>query len=91
MQPSQKFRKQNTSHHVCSYDFTEDRTDPGDKLDILVVIDDFTQQCLATGIAPSIPASVVVGKPECLLLTRGVPQCIGSGNGSEFAPKGICQ
>ena len=83
--------KQNTSHHVSSYDFLEDRTERGNKLGIPVVIDEFIQRCHAIRIAPSIPASAVVGKLECLLLTRGVPQCIGSGNGSEFAPKGICQ
>jgi len=42
-------------NHVWSYDFLEDRTERGSKLRILVIIDEYTRECLTTRIAPSIP------------------------------------
>ena len=33
-------------NHVWSYDFLEDRTERGGKLRILVIIDEFTRECL---------------------------------------------
>ncbi len=69
----------------------EDRTERGHKLGTLAVIDASARQCLATRIAPAIPASAVVRRPECLLLTRGVPKFIHSGNGSEFVARAVCQ
>jgi len=78
-------------NHVLSYDFVEDRTERGGKLRILVVIDEYTRECLATRIAPSIPASVVVEVLEWLLLTRGVPKYLRSDNGPEFVAKVVCQ
>lgn len=78
-------------NHVWSYDFLEDRTEPGGKLRILVIIDEYTRECLAIRIAPSIPASVVVGVLEWLFLTRGVPKYIRSDNGPEFVARAVCQ
>jgi len=72
-------------------DFVEDRTERGGKLRILVIIDEYTRECLAIRIAPSIPASVVVGVLEWLFLTRGVPKYIRSDNGPEFVAKAVCQ
>ena len=48
-------------NHVWSYDFLEDRTEGGGKLRILVIIDEYTRECLSIKIAPSIPALVVLG------------------------------
>ena len=47
-------------NHVWSYDFVEDRTERGGKLRILAIIDEYTRECLAIRVAPSIPASGVV-------------------------------
>ncbi len=47
-------------NHVWSYDFAEDRTERGGKLRILAIIDEYTRECLAIRVAPSIPASAVV-------------------------------
>ena len=33
-------------NHVWSYDFVEDRTERGDKLKILAIIDEYTRECL---------------------------------------------
>ena len=47
-------------NHVWSYDFVEDRTERGGKLRILAIIDEYTRECLAIRVAPSIPASAVI-------------------------------
>jgi putative transposase len=77
--------------HVWSYDFIEDRTERGGKLRILVIIDEYTRECLAIRIKPSIPAYTVVEILEWLFLTRGVPKYIRSDNGPEFIAKAVCQ
>ena len=51
-------------NHVWSYDFVEDRTERGGKLRILAIIDEYTRECLAIRVAPSIPALAVVGVLE---------------------------
>jgi len=78
-------------NHVWSYDFVEDRTERGGKLRILAIIDEYTRECLAIRVAPSIPASAVVGILEWLFLTRGVPKFLRSDNGPEFVAKVVCQ
>jgi len=78
-------------NHVWSYDFVEDRTERGGKLRILVIIDEYTRECLAIRVEPSIPASVVIKVLEWLFLTRGVPKYIRSDNGPEFIARAVCQ
>jgi len=77
-------------NHVWSYDFVEDRTERGGKLRILAIIDEYTRECLAIRVAPSIPASAVVRVLEWLFLTRGVPKHIRSDNGPEFVARAVC-
>ena len=76
-------------NHVWSYDFVEDRTERGGKLRILVVIDEYTRECLAIRVEPSIPASVVIEVLEWLFLTRRVPKFLRSDNGPEFVAKAV--
>ena len=78
-------------NHVWSYDFVEDRTERGGKLRILVIIDEYTRECLAIRVEPSIPGSVVIEILEWLFFTRGVPKYIRSDNGPEFIAKAVCQ
>ena len=78
-------------NHVWSYDFVEDRTERGGKLRILAIIDEYTRECLAIRVEPSIPASAVVGVLEWLFLTKGVPKYIRSDNGPEFIARAVCQ
>jgi len=77
--------------HVWSYDFLEDRTERGGKLRILAIIDEYTRECLAIRVAPSIPSSMVVAVLEWLFLVRGVPKYIRSDNGPEFVAKAVCR
>jgi len=74
-------------NHVWSYDFVEDRSERGGKLRILSIIDEFTRECLAIRIAPSMPASAVVEVLGWLFLTRGVPRYLRSDNGPEFVAR----
>jgi putative transposase len=78
-------------NHVWSYDFLEDRTERGGKLRILVIIDEYTRECLAVRIAPSIPARAVVEALEWLFLSRGVPKHLRSDNGPEFVARVVCE
>lgn len=78
-------------NHVLSYDFVEDRTERGGKLRILAIIDEYTRECLAIMVKPSISASAVTRVLEWLFLTRGVPKYIRSDNGPEFISKAVCQ
>jgi len=78
-------------NHVLSYDFVEDRTERGGKLRILAIIDEYTRECLAIRVKPSIPASAVIEILEWLFLTRGVPKYIRSDNGPEFISRAVCQ
>jgi putative transposase len=78
-------------NHVWSYDFVEDRTERGGKLRILAIIDEYTRECLAIRVAPSIPASGVVEVLEWLFLTHGVPKYLRSDNGPEFVARAVCQ
>jgi transposase InsO family protein len=84
-------RKAEYPNHVWSYDFLEDRTEVGGKLRILAVIDEFTRECLALIIRPSIPAAKVVEVLERLFLLRGVPKYLRSDNGPEFIARAVCQ
>jgi len=45
---------------VWTYGFVEDRTERGGKLRLLNVIDEYTRECLAIRVEPSIPASKVI-------------------------------
>jgi putative transposase len=78
-------------NHVWSYDFVEDRTERGGKLRILVIIDEYTRECLAIRVAPSIPASAVIETLEWLFLAKGVAKYIRSDNGPEFIARAVCQ
>jgi len=84
-------RKAEYPNHVWSYDFLEDRTEGGGKLRALAVIDEFTRECLAVIIRPSVPAAKVVEVLERLFLLRGVPKYLRSDNGPEFIARAVCQ
>lgn len=57
---------------------------------ILVVIDEYTWECLVIRIAPFLPASAVAEALEWLFLSRGVPGYLRSDNGPEFVARSVC-
>lgn len=71
-------------NHVWSYDFTEDRTTRGQRVRVLVVMDEYTRECLMIYAAKSIGSKRVVDLLSWLFATRGIPQHIRSDNGPEF-------
>lgn len=76
-------------NHVWSYDFVMDRTEDGRQLKLLVVIDEFTRECLAIEAARSFTANDVKLTLQYLFAVRGAPEHIRSDNGPEFVAKEI--
>jgi len=75
--------------HVWSYDFVTDRTEDRRQIRLLVVIDEFTRECLAIEVARSFTARQVVEVLRYLFAVRGTPQFIRSDNGPEFVAKEV--
>jgi transposase InsO family protein len=76
-------------NHVWSYDFLADRTEDGRQLKLLVVIDEYTRECLAIEAARSFTAEDVVGTLGYLFAVRGTPEHLRSDNGPEFVAKSV--
>ena len=76
-------------NHVWTYDFVEDRTDKGNKLRMLNIVDEYTRECLAIRVERSIDSFKVIDTLNWLFLTRGVPGHIRSDNGPEFIAKAL--
>ena len=77
------------ANHVWSYDFLADRTEDGRQLKMLVVIDEFTRECLALEVGRTFTARDVMLTLQYLFAVRGTPKHIRSDNGPEFAAKEI--
>jgi transposase InsO family protein len=76
-------------NHVWSYDFLEDRTEQGNKLRILAVLDEFTRESLEIRVERSISSAKVIDSLEWLGLVRGLPALIRSDNGPEFVAQAV--
>ena len=72
-------------NHVWAYDFVFDRTDDGRRLKLLNIVDEFTKESLSIDVARRLRTDDVQDRLAFLFTTRGVPKCIRSDNGSEFA------
>lgn len=70
--------------HVWSYDFVHDRTADGRSIRLLVVIDEYTRECLAIDVARRLTSDDVLERLSWLMATRGVPAHIRSDNGPEM-------
>lgn len=76
-------------NHVWSYDILEDRTESGNRLRILAVLDEFTKESLAVWVGRSISAQTVVENLKWLFFSRGIPEHIRSDNGPEFVARAV--
>lgn len=74
---------------VWSYDFLFDRTEDGRRLKILVILDEFTRECLAIRVAHRIKSDEVIGILASLMLERGAPRHVRSDNGPEFVARSV--
>ena len=77
------------ANHVWSYDFLADRTEDGRQLKLLVVLDEFTRECLAIEVGRTFKAREVILTLQYLFAVRGAPEHIRSDNGPEFIAKEI--
>lgn len=73
--------------HVWSYDFVADRTHDGRPLKMLVIVDEYTRECLSIDVKRRYRAMDVLETLADLFLERGPPTFIRSDNGPEFTGK----
>jgi transposase InsO family protein len=76
---------------VWSYDFVKAMTHDGRALRILVVIDEYTRECLALRVARRLGSLQVIDTLADVMLVRGIPEHIRSDNGPEFIAKELRQ
>ena len=76
-------------NHVWSYDFLTERLENGRRLRLLVVIDEYTRECLAIDVARSFRGDDVVELLRYLFAVRGCPAYIRSDNGPEFVSEAV--
>lgn len=69
---------------VWTWDFIHDRLMDGRALKCLVIVDEYTRECLELGMARSIEGRHVLDVLARLIGQRGAPAHIRSDNGSEF-------
>ncbi len=73
--------------HVWSYDFVATRTIDGRPVRILVILDEFSRECLCLLVARHITSQDVLEQLADLFIHRGIPVHIRSDNGPEFTAK----
>jgi putative transposase len=78
-------------NHVWSYDFVEARTHDGRSLRLLVMIDEFTRECLAIRVARRLNSAHVIELLGDCMLQYGVPEYVRSDNGAEMTARRVKQ
>ncbi|MEN1705455.1 MAG: IS3 family transposase [Planctomycetota bacterium] len=76
-------RRAERKDHVWAFDFVHDRTKDGRAIRLLVIVDEFTRECLSIDVARKLSSDDVLERLAWLMATRGVPECIRSDNGPE--------
>jgi hypothetical protein len=71
------------ANHVWSYDFVKAMTHDGRALRILVLIDEYTRECLGLRVARRLGSLQVIDTLADVMLVRGIPEHIRSDNGPE--------
>ena len=82
-------RRAEGPNHVWSYDFVQDRTTDGRVYRMLVVVDEFTRECLTIRVARKLSSWEVIEALADLFLSRGLPTYVRSDNGPEFTAKAV--
>jgi putative transposase len=77
------------ANHVWSYDFVSAMTHDGRTLRLLVLIDEYTRECLAIRVARRLGSNEVIETLADVMLWRGIPEHIRSDNGPEFVAKDL--
>ncbi len=74
-------------NHVWSWGFVFDRTDDGRPIKLMVVIDEYTRQCLAIHTTRRIRAKDAIDVFADLMEFHGIPEHIRADNGPEMVAK----
>lgn len=74
-------------NHVWAYDFVQCRTADGKAFRVLVVVDEYSRECLALHVARTIRAEQVMHVLADLFLAHGLPSNLRSDNGPEFVAR----
>jgi len=82
-------RRAERPNHVWSYDFVFDRTHDGRPIRMLVIVDEFTRECLAIDVARGLRSEHVLERLFDLFVQRGLPDYIRSDNGAEFTATAV--
>jgi transposase InsO family protein len=72
------------ANHVWAYDFVKAMTHDGRALRLLVLLDEYTRECLAIRVARRLGHAEVIEVLAEVMLLRGIPEHIRSDNGPEF-------
>jgi transposase InsO family protein len=75
------------ANHVWSYDFVSAMTHDGRTLRMLVLIDEYTRECLTIRVARRLGSYEVIEALADVMLWRAIPENIRSDNGPEFVAK----
>jgi transposase InsO family protein len=70
--------------HVWTYDFVFDRTEHGQALKMLVVLDEFTRECHRIKVGRRLDSAAVIAALDELFGAHGAPAYLRSDNGGEF-------
>jgi len=82
-------RRAERKDHVWSYDFVLERSHDGRAIRTLVVVDEYTRECLVARVARRLCSEDVIDTLADLFVQRGTPEYLRSDNGSEFTAKVI--
>jgi putative transposase len=80
-------RRPEYKDHVWSYDFVLERTHDAKPVRTLVVVDEYTRECLATRVGRRLTSDDVIDVLADLFVRRGTPEYLRSDNGSEFTAR----
>jgi putative transposase len=78
-------------NEVWCFDFVHDRTESGQKLKLLTVLDEYTRECLEIRVEKQMDSRTVVETLDELMTDRGHPRYTRSDNGPEFVAKRLRQ
>ena len=72
------------ANDVWCFDFVHDRTEYGQQLKILTVLDEYTRECLEIRVEKKMDSRHVLETLDELIAERGIPRYTRSDNGPEF-------
>ncbi len=82
-------RRPEYPNHIWAYDFCMERTGDGRPLRLLVVVDEFTRECLSIDVGRKLNSEDVLERLTELFVARGIPGHIRSDNGAEFTANAV--